>query len=241
LAEDLNRLESETILDRYLRPAKNPGIPDPSIPADDGETPQLLTKSAKQILGRLVQLHTGYRITLNLSHLAVEDVLEILYDCGGLITRLELFNLKDYAAGKTDHIPAISELQLAINQGNVIALKAMIRKMIAGLNQAAVPDTDRIRKLTAILHDISTLKSLYSATHLKSRIGSDSTGSSSRARGMGLVIEETLPRRARQQLRRPEEGRLKIPIHVTVYPALIYSAQKVQSLWGALNGWLRSA
>jgi hypothetical protein len=240
LTEDLNGLDSETILDQYLRPARNPGIADPSIPTDDGETPELLTLSPKELVGRLVQLHTGYRITLNLSHLKAEDVLEILYDCNGSITRLEIFNLKDYAAGQTDHIPAISELQQAINQGNVIALKAMIRKLIARLNQSSAPDEDRIRKLTVILHDIATLKALYSGTHLKSRIGSDSTGSSSRARGMGLVIEETLPRRARQQLRRPEEGRLKIPFHVTAYPTLVYSSQKVHSLWGAAAGWLRS-
>jgi hypothetical protein len=240
LTEDLNSLDSETILDRYLRPAKNPGIPDPSIPTSDSETPALLTLSPKEIVGRLVQLHTGCRITLNLSHLQADDVLEILYDCNGLITRLEIFNLKDFAAGQTDHIPAISELQQAINQGNVIALKALIRGMIERLQRSPAPDADRIAKLTAILHDIGTLKALYSGPHLKSRIGSDSTGSSSRARGMGLIIEETLPRPARRQLRRSEEGRLKIPIQVSVYPTLIYSSQKVHSLWGAAAGWLRS-
>jgi hypothetical protein len=47
--------------------------------------------------------------------------------------------------------------------------------------------TERIEKLTTILHDIDTLKNLYAGTLLKSRIGSDSTGHSPKVPGMGLV------------------------------------------------------
>ena len=72
---------------------------------------------------KLDQLHTGYRICLNLSDLGVEDVLEMLYDCKGMITHLEIFNLKDHVAGKTIHYKEISELQTALNEGNVITLK----------------------------------------------------------------------------------------------------------------------
>ena len=73
---------------------------------------------------RLDQLHAGYRACLNLSDLSVEDVLEILYECKGMITHMEIFNLKDHVDGKASSYPEISELQKALNEGNVITLKA---------------------------------------------------------------------------------------------------------------------
>lgn len=236
----LNNLDSETILERYLRYSQNPEIPNPSIPSDDENTPEFLNLTPKELIERLLTLHTGYRITLNLSHLNVVDVLEILYDCNGWITRLEIFNLKDYAAGKTEHVPNIVALQQAINQGNVISLKAMIRKFIDHLHSDTPPDMDRIRKLATILHDIAALKSFYDATPIKSRIGSDSTGRSSRAHGMGLVIEESLPRRVQKQLQTLSEGRIRIPIHMTILPAMLYYPKKIHSWWGATAKWIRN-
>ena len=62
--------------------------------------------SPEELVDRLVQLHSGQRFTLNLSHLKIEDVIELLYDCEGMITRLEIFNLKDHANQK----PIISRI-----------------------------------------------------------------------------------------------------------------------------------
>lgn len=239
-SEALNNLDSETILECYLRYSQNPEIPNPSIPSDDSDAPTFLNLTPKELIERLLTLHTGYRITLNLSHLNVVDVLEILYDCNGWITRLEIFNLKDFAAGKVEHIPDIVSLQQAINQGNVISLKAMIRKLIEALYNETPPDMDRIHKLTAILHDIASLKSFYDASPIKSRIGSDSTGRSSRAHGMGLVIEESLPRRTQKQLRHLTEGRRRIPIHMTILPAILYLPQKSRSWWHTLTNQTRN-
>jgi hypothetical protein len=238
-SEDLNELDSETILRHYLRSSKNPTIPDPSIPTSDPDAPPLLRLSPNELIERLLRLHTGYRITLNLSYLNVVDVLEILYDCYGTITRLEIFNLKDYAANQTEHIPDIVALQQAINQSNVISLKAMIVKLISKLQNESSPDKDRIKKLTNILHDIASLKSFYEANPIKSRIGSDSTGRSSRAHGMGLVIEETLPRRVQKKLRHLSKNRLRIPINMTVLPATLYFPYKTHSLWRSITRWIR--
>lgn len=239
-SKELNGFDSETILKRYLRPSKNPAIPNPSTPANDPDVPPLLRLSPDELIERLSKLHPGYRITLNLTHLNVVDVLEILYDCNGWITRLEIFNLKDYAADQTEHIPDIVALQQAINQSNVISLKAMIAKLIANLQSCSHPDIDRIQKLTNILHDIATLKSFYDITPIKSRIGSDSTGRSSRAHGMGLVIEESLPRRAQKELRHLSKTRLKIPIHMTILPATLYLPYKTYSLWRSITHWIRN-
>ena len=221
-ADRLNRLSVDTILDHYLKPGQNPEIPDVSIPRDDPSVPALLKLSPKAVIDRLIDLHSAYRITLNLSNLQVEDVLEVLYDCEGKITRLEIFNLKDYAAGITDHIPPIMALQQALNQGNVIALKRIIRQTIARLAQAATPDTDGIERLTGILHDIISLKAFYAGIPLVSRIGSDSTGGAPYFHGMGLVVEDTLPWRSRRDIRRSGVDRLRLPIAVSVAPLSIY-------------------
>ena len=145
------------------------------------------------MIKRLTGLHSGHRITLNLSNLEVEDVLELLYDCEGMITRLEIFNLKDYADGRTAHLADINLLQQALNEGSVISLKRIIRKILNKVEVSNLHDrTERVWKLKTILHDILHLKALYEVTPLKSRIGSDSTGRSPRVHGMGHCPVQSL-------------------------------------------------
>ncbi len=214
----INHLDLEALLDGYLEQSRNPDIVYPDHPSDAADVPELLRLTPSEILGRLARLHSGYRITLNLTHLAQADVLELLYDGQGAITRLEIFNLKDYAAGKTENIPAICRLMQAVNEGSVIHLKQLIRGIIGELHSAGTPRAAaQAEKLTAILFDIDTLKSFYAGKALKARIGSDSTGRSGRSHGMGLAILETLPARARREIRRGlrKEGREIIPIRMT--------------------------
>lgn len=219
LVEEMNRLDEDAVVDRFLQPSQNPSVPDPNIPSDGQEVPELLALSPAALIERLIQLKSGYRVTLNLSNLHVEDVLEILYECKGKITRLEIFNLKDYKAGNTDHIPAINELQRAINGGNVITLKRVIRDVIARMQVSERADsTERVEKLTQILHDISSLKVMYAQRSLKSRIASDSTGRTARMYGMGMVVKETLPRRAQKEIDKTKDAlREVLPIHITSY------------------------
>jgi len=214
----MNRLDSDAILDRYLQPSRNPELPDPRVPSDAPDVPELLKLCPCDLIDRLSHLHSAYRFTLNLSNLWADDVLEILYDCEGAVTRLELFNLKDFAAGKTDHIAEINQLQRAINEGNVIHLKRVIRGMIKRLETGgSFTDQCRVVKLTSILHDIATLKSFYKGSPIKARIGSDSTGRSPKVHGMGLAIKETLPRRTQKEINRDAYSRRDvIPVRVTV-------------------------
>jgi hypothetical protein len=225
--ETVEQLSAEKIMDLYLRHARNPEIADVTIPRDDPSVPSLLCLTPKEVLDRLFTLHSGHRVTLNLSNLQVEDVLEILYDCEGRVTRLEIFNLKDYAAGIMDHIPPILELQQAINEGSVVKLKRIIRETIARLSAQENPDRSRIERLTAILHDIISLKAFYAGTRLKARIGSDSTGGSPHSHGMGLVVDETLPGRARREIRRNVGKRLRLPLAVSVAPRITYRQPQV--------------
>ena len=215
--QEMDGLNSEAIVECYLRPFQNPDTPNPNIPRDEPSVPELLTYTPHQLLGRLNELHSIVRVTLNLSNLSLEDVLELLYDCRGLITHLEIFNLKDYSNGKTGQIPAISELQTAINRGNLITLKRIIRDIIGQLPASGEPGK-RAEKLKHILHDIPTLVSYYRELPLKSRIGSDSTGRSSHLHGMGLVLKETLPRRVIKMLERTRNpSRQLIPVHLNAY------------------------
>ncbi|MFO7667073.1 MAG: hypothetical protein R6V76_10670 [Desulfobacterales bacterium] len=212
--DDMNHLDLEVLIANYLKPSSNPDIPNPSEPVDDSDVPEMLKLSPADLIDRLAALQSGYRITLNLSNVEVEEVLELLYDCDGRISRLELFNLKDWAAGKTDHIQAIGQLQKAINEQSPIALKRLILEIIQKVESRNLPEKKKqVEKLTAILHDIINLQVMYKIRPLKARLGSDSTGRSGRSHGMGLAVIETLPRRARKQIKKDVgAGRDIIPI-----------------------------
>ncbi len=222
---EVNRLDLEAFVDGFLEPERNPEIRYPEQPSTDPDTPELLRLGPREILARLAALHSGYRITLNLTHLTAADVLELLYDCQGMITRLELFNLKDYTAGKTEHIGDIGRLMLAVNEGSVIHLKQVIREIIAGLSAADDPrSAAQAEKLRVILYDIESFTSYYAGRALKARIGSDSTGRSPRLPGMGIAVLETLPARARREVRRqdPAQSRMLLPVQMTVYKTVIH-------------------
>jgi hypothetical protein len=242
LVDEMNRLDFESILERFLGPAQNPDLADPQIVQDGPDIPPLLRLSPRELLHRLVQLRTAYRITLNLTDLRPEDVLELIYDCDGLITRLETFNLKDYTGGKTALVPEISRLQVAINEGNVITLKRIILKIMDQAAASACPDkVDRLEKLDAILHDINTLRLMYKGTPLKSRIGSDSTGMSPRMHGMGLAVMETLPGRAIRDISQPDAERMIIPFRMTAYRRVTYIPRKgVSPLLNRFFDWAGS-
>ena len=221
----LNRMDLEALVDGFLEPSQNPDIAFPDRPFEGPDVPELLRLSPPEILGRLAALHSGYRVTLNLTDLKADEVLELLYDCQGMITRLEIFNLKDYSAGKTGNIPEIARLMQAINEGSVIHLKQVIREIISRVRDSTAPGkAAQLEKLTAILYDIDTFKSYYAGRALKARMGSDSTGRSTRLHGMGLAIMETLPRSARREIAKNSAGSRReiIPIQVCAHRTLSF-------------------
>jgi len=226
--ESMNSLDLEALLDSYLNRSKNPGIAYPDVPVDNADVPELLRQTPHQMLACLTQLTSGYRVTLNLSNVNVQEVLELLYDCQGMITRLEIFNLKDQAAGKTNHIPEISRLQQVINQGNVIKLKRLIRDIVDRYSAAETAEPQQFQKLNAILYDIDALNSFYTQKPLKARIGSDSTGRSPKIHGMGLVVKDTLPRKVQRQIEKDAQADLRdvIPIAITALRSVLYIPKK---------------
>jgi hypothetical protein len=225
LVAEMNCIDSESIIERWLSPRNNPEVPDPHVHREVPDLPPLLRLSAHELLTMLAHLHSGYRATLKLTDLLVEDVLELLYDCEGMITHLEIFNLKDVTEEKTSpDLETINELQLALNHGKVIELKRIVHSIIEKLDTMATgrpedPHTSRKVKMVEILFDIETLQSYYRDMALKSRIGSDSTGRSRHLHGMGLVIRETVPALVSGRAGRVRE---RIPVTATVHKRVTY-------------------
>lgn len=208
LIEKMNALDSEAIIERFL---KSEGNTDTLRHSHDGRSlPDLLQLSPDELMARLGQLHSGYRITLNLSNLAPEDVLELVYDCKGSITHLEIFNLKDHTKGNIPDYEKISELQQIINAGDILKLTRTVREMLSRMksNPQAYP-AERIQKYEALLKDAGSLVAHYQHIPLGSTVGSDSTGHSRRSHGMGFAVKETLSSRAKRKINRSQ--RLNYP------------------------------
>ena len=191
------------IHDSCLAPSCNPELPSPEDPptSPDDERPELLRLSVPQLLERLSSLRSGYRITLQLAGLTAEDVLEILWDGQGFITHLELFNVKEWHDGNLPHLKEINDLQVAINTGDVMRLKKILRGMLRNFDCDCSPDSQtRCEKFRAILADIPALQALYRYAPLASHMGTDSTSHLGNRYGMGLAVPETLPGSARKRL-----------------------------------------
>ena len=224
---EMNKLDSEALLDRYLRHAQNPDIPDPRVPQEGPGVPNLLNLAPRELMGRLAGLRARHRITLNLTHLKPEDVLELLYDCQGAISYLEIFNLKDFSSGVSPHYYEINKLQRLINHRNIIGLKKYIRAMIDRMENSSEYSPQRIEKFHEILRNISALQANYKGGPLRSRIGSDSTGHSHHHHGMGLAIIETLPGSARREMRGSTGSqRLIIPVRIDTFFRCTYIPQR---------------
>ena len=209
LVESMNHLDSETLVDEYLRPEKNPTVWDWRRPAEGADVPEMLSLDPAAMLDKLERLPCRSRVTLNPSNLSPSDVLEVLYAGKGRVTHLEIFNLKDWAQGRTKHRRLINDIRLVINSGNVVEAKRMVREILASLEKDAPGDAS-IERVGVILKDLKTLIGFYSVSRLRSRLGSDSIGHSRHSRGMGLVVVPSLPWRARREIRRDPERLLTV-------------------------------
>ncbi len=215
--EKMDCFSARDIIETYLNPEQHPDIF--ALSAENGRTemPDRLKLTHTRFLETIAQLHYDFRLTLKLGNLQPEDVLEILYESKGLVTRLEIINLKDFVSGKTEHVFSINELQKAINGGSVLKLKRSVRQIISCVEKTNYLDrSDRLKKLFNILYDINALKNMYAAYPLKSRIGSDSTGKAHQAHGMGFGIVTTLPFRSKKIIANTAGDRRILPANISV-------------------------
>jgi hypothetical protein len=210
-----NNIVPELLVENYLRPNVHLEVRDLSVPVDEADVPELLQLGPSELLAMLDRLPCRSRITLNPSNLSAADVLEVLYEGEGRITHIEIYNLKDWAQGRIEHRSRINEMRLIINSGNVVEAKRMVRDIIGSV-EAENPSNgdDRTIRLRGILWNLRRLLDFYSHSRLRSRLGSDSIGHSRHTRGMGLVVVQTLPLRARLQIYRNPQ--CQIPVRTTL-------------------------
>ncbi|MGE4296773.1 MAG: hypothetical protein AB7E47_01975 [Desulfovibrionaceae bacterium] len=222
LLTEMNLLDPLHVVERWLAPQANPDIPNPDVPGDDPAQPDMLRLDAPTLLRQVRDAHSQSRIRLTLAGLDAADVLELLYDCEGMITHLEVFNLKEHMHVRSSAWETILALQAALNDGSVVTLKRLIRGIVVEA-EASGMDPGRLAKLRGILGGIARLRTFYARTRIKSSLGSDSTGQSCRMYGMGLVVEDTLPLRARKALRRTSGAApVILPLGMEVYERITY-------------------
>lgn len=212
----MNMITIESISERWITPNKNPEIANLFTPDHPTQLPELLKLSPYNLLKYVSRLRSGYRITLQLAKLTAEDVLELLWDCKGMITHLELFNLKEWQQGHLIHLAAINELQLAINDPNILRLKQLLVSMIRRLELLNTEASyKRYKKFIVILRNLPILQAPYKISPLRSRIGTDSTSNSNLRHGMGLAALQTLPASSRRVLAKKQLfNPMILPVHV---------------------------
>ena len=262
--EKLDRFTTETVLARLNDSELFPETARLQNACESQDCPELLNQTPLRLLTRLCELKSGCRITLNLARLSAEDVLNLLWDCQGRITHLELFNLKDWQNGDLEHLQKINELQRAINAGSVPLLKQIILAMLqdaapgsllstlseeesistprgsATLHSADVPKSPRVRKLRIILQNIPVLCGYYQTAKLRATMGTDSTSRPGHRYGMGLAYPETLPRRARRELDDPRRSaHLLLPLRTELLEQITYSSDAPGEEPSLLATWLR--
>ena len=209
--EALEALMPDTLRQEWLGPQANPDIVFPLAPHKD--LPPVMLRDPEALLQALVPLHPCQMI-LGLEDLTVQDTLELLWRGKGLITHLELFNLRTWNKGQLPHIEAINTLQRAINEGSPLRLKQVVRQIV----NKEPEDSPRRPLLLEIQDNLPQLRAFYELSWLGSRIGTDSTSRSHMTHGMGLVFTETLPPQARAALRHEKSGqRLTLPVHTDIY------------------------
>jgi hypothetical protein len=204
LLAEMDTLVPEEIGERYLTatPESTPGAA-----SGEARPPALHNLQLAELLGRLEQAPRGSRVVLNPSNLSADEVIESLYEGRGKVTHLEVFNVKDWAEGQTEHRDTIARIRLVLNSQDPLQARQLFLEVLDEVETGDLPDRqDRAAKLREMLADLARFQSFYRHSHLKSRLGSDSTGRSRRSRGMGLVALRSLPLRSRRRARR--EARL---------------------------------
>lgn len=240
--ERLSKFDSDEIQETWLSKEFNSDLPDPAIPRDSADVPEIMRIPTARMVDWLYSVRNQSTITLSLAGLKVEDVLEILYDCEGMIKQLELVNLKYYNKADDAELKAINKLTMAINEASSIELKRLIHSIINDYSNTCSSTDERCQKFTEILKNIQKLKNYYRMGKLRSSIGSDSTSRSHRVHGMGFVCLETLPPRAQKEVTsQPRNGTCReiLPLYEPVSERITYRPRHIITGSSRLASFLR--
>ena len=225
----LKNLTTGTIRGNYLAQEMRD-----EVPADLTKLPGLMRLSPRELAHELRRQSRSFRLTLNLTNLTLADVVEILFECQGDITTLEIFNLKDHLRNLDRENPAINELRHALNSGNVVKLKSIILQAIEDVKAGDTPYREEVvASLRRILRRLVEFTSFYARSPLGAAMGSDSAGKAAlpgAGAGMGLAVLDTLDPAVQRKLRR-DRSRSVLPVHTSVFRQVSF----LPSRWFALK------
>ncbi|BBD07726.1 hypothetical protein [Desulfovibrio ferrophilus] len=231
-----DQLDSEYLLSTWLAPTANPDIPNPFVPSEDEDVPELLRHTPASLTKMLGSIHPHNWITLDPEGLDLADMTIVLAECNAAVTHLETLNLRAHATGSGDIYRQAIKLQEMLNSANAIRCKRFLNKVMDDLRDGTAPQKEqkreRLLKLREKLHDFY---GLYRKRPLRSRAGTDSTGKSTLRHGMGIVVAETLPPRAQRCIRKSKDGRHEaLPLFLSVKQQVTYSPRPSPSRLDAL-------
>ncbi len=230
-------IESDYLLSRWLAPEVNPDLPNPFAPADGEDVPALLRLGAAELVTMLGDIHYHNWITLDPEGLDIADLALVLHECRGAVTHVEAFNMRAFANGQRLH-RQVMELHEVLNAANAVRCKRFLHRIMEeqrGLGTAAA--MEKVERLTELLEQLHAFYGLYRKRPLRLRVGTDSTGKSAYRHGMGIVAPETLPPRARRQLRGARDDRFTpLPLALSVMQQVTY---RPRLPFVGVNSWLQ--
>lgn len=232
--EQLDSLSPQAIYKRWIHPVQNPSIPSLLHPQEDGRPP-FLSYKMEDLLYKLKKLRPNSRVTLLTGGLEAKEVLELIWDNKGLITHLEVFNLKEWMNGRLSHLEEINDLQSAINRKDILKIKHIILVLLQ--REDVKKDIALEQKFNEILCNIPKLINFYEKEALGSRFGTDSTNTLGTRFGMGLAVPETLPKSAQKLIgKKGKLNPIRLPLRVPVSFSDTYNEPVHQS---KLQRWIR--
>ncbi|MBI9112510.1 hypothetical protein [Maridesulfovibrio ferrireducens] len=218
LVEIINKFDIETVIERFICSDVACSIDGRFIGCETSDPPELMNLSPEQFVARIRTIASQKRITLVPDGLTIADIICILYKCGGMVRYIEELNLKRFSLGTAKIAEDVHALRQALNDRNLLELKNIISRAIRGLeNMGAVADEEVLECLHNVLSHMGTFSAMYGGTRLQARIGSGSSGIIASARGMGLVVADTLPDNAAKKVFTSlEKGECPIPAKAEV-------------------------
>lgn len=226
----LGSLCAEEVVENYLLPCRNPELRDPGN-ASAPDLPELMRLSPVELMEKLRCLHSLNRITLIPDNLDLDNAIEILFDCKGLVTHMEILNLKGDVSSRSTQSVELNRLRLALNDSGPVQLKRILLERIRTLESyGTTPDI--LDKLNSIVGHINQFRAYYRHSPILASVGSRSTGRSVMTRGMGLVVSDTLPARAQRSLL-VDDNREFLPVTVEAWHRITQIPHEAVSALGA--------
>ncbi len=223
-------LNKEYIYDLYVSRQANFELERELMHKEDAHKPDLLRLTPLSLLDWLTSLQSSSFITLNIADLTCEGLLTLLWQCQGLITHLDIFNLRDWNAGRFQDMEKINDLQQALNTGSIPRLKSIVLNLLKTRQDLRQEDIDdptfhakRVEVLKEILRNLTSLRNYYSNSNLRSRMGTNTADRMAQSDLMGLVFQDTLPSKGRKALEKQADN--VVPYNISLQYNVRYTPE----------------